>query len=168
MQGQFGGQQRNRAAALGPQFGGPGGPFVPGRPPPPPPPIDEFWNSAQRSAAALAASGVLFALVFWCLLMTRTNDRKYPAVRRTYVGGRLAVCLLVVFAAVTGMALTLAQKDLKMEPAELLTGVLIVWLPASALHMFLFQQATTRPTEPPDPTPRRPAGGIELDDEDED
>jgi hypothetical protein len=161
MQGQLGGQPRNQPAQ--PPFVGVGM-----RPPPAPPPKDEFWNTAQRSAAALVASGVLFGLIFWGMLLTGTNDRKYPIVRRTYVGARLAVCLLVVFTAVTVVGLVLAQKDPKMEPVELLAGVLIVWLPGSAVHGFLFQQAAKRPTEPPEPTPRRPAGGIELDDEDED
>jgi len=142
MQGQMGGQPRNQPAV------GQQNPFVVGRPVPPPAPKDEFWNSAQRTAAPLVASGLLFALIFWGLLASGTNDGKYTTVRRTFVGGRLAVCLLVVFAAVTALGVLLAQKDPKMEPVELVSGVLIVWVPGTAVHLFLFHRAARRPTEP--------------------
>ena len=96
----------------------------------------------------LVASGSLFALIFFGLLASGTNDRSYTTVRRTFVGGRLAICLLIVFAAVTALGVTLAQKDPKMEPVEMLCGVLIVWIPASAIHLFLFHIAARLPTSP--------------------
>lgn len=143
MQGQLGGQPRNQQPAPQPNLFGGGG-----RAPLPPPPKDEFWTTAQRTAVALTASGFLFAVIFWGLLVTGTNDRRYTTVWRTFVGGRLAVGLLVVFAAVTTLGVILAQKDPKMEPVEMLSGVLIVWVPASAVHLFLFHQAARLPTEP--------------------
>jgi hypothetical protein len=167
MEGQLTGNPKNQPPQ--PQFQ-PG--FGPPRPQPVPAPQDEFWNTAQRSAVALAATGFLFGLVFWGLLVSGTNERRYPAVRRTFVGGRLAVCLLVVFAATTVVAVVLAQKDPKLDPVEQAVGVLMVWLPGSAVHLFLFHQAARRPIEPDlsgtHAVHRRPAGGIELTDEDED
>jgi hypothetical protein len=135
MQGALGGNKRNAAQPIGRGQA----PLAPA--------ADEFWNTSQRSAAALAGSGALFAILFWVLLRT-TNDRKFLAVRRTFVGGRLAIALLIVFFAVTGITLTIVQKDIKVEPVELMAGALMVWMPAAAIHMYLLHQAMKMPLEP--------------------
>lgn len=82
------------------------------------------------------------------MLLTGTNDRKYPAVRRSFLGGRLAICLLLVFVSITAIAVIAVQKDPKLEPVEMLIGVLIVWLPASAIHVFALRRAMGLPLEP--------------------
>ena len=58
---------------------------------------------------------------------------------------------MVVFTAVTALGVILAQKDPKMEPAELICGVLIIWVPATAVHLYLFHRAARLPTDPTAP-----------------
>lgn len=148
MQGMLGGNPRNPPPAAFGQVA----------------PAAEFWTAAQRSAAALVGVGTLFALLF-LLLLTWTNNRKYPAVRRTFVGGRLAVCLLVVFTVVTLSVLILVQKNPKIDPVELLVGILLVWLPAGVVHLFLFRLASRRPLEPIPAPPRRESAARIADDD---
>jgi hypothetical protein len=114
-----------------------------------PPPDDDggFWNPMQRTAAALTACGTLFTLFFW-LLLTGTNNRRYPAVQRVFMGGRLALSLLVVFLAVTTIAAISVQKNPEFEPVELLIGVLVVWTPSAVVHLLLFRRAERQPLEP--------------------
>ena len=113
---------------------------------------DSFWTTAQRTAAALATSGFLFGLFFW-IVLTSTNDRRYPSVRRTFLGARVGLCLLIVFVAVTASGILCVQKNPDLEPVEYLTGVVIVWLPSCVVHMLLFRLTARRPLEP-DPVVR--------------
>jgi hypothetical protein len=113
---------------LGPNFPGGGG----GRPAKP-----AGLNEMQRVAIALIASGLLFGVVFWAFLLG-TNDSERRSVRRVFVGGRLALCLLILMITVTTLLINLIQKNASDDLTESLLALLIVWFPAAAIHMVLF------------------------------
>ena len=98
---------------------------------------DSGLNSAKRTALALVGSGLLFGVMFWAFL-TGTNDAEQRSVRRVFVGGRLALCLLITMFTVTGLLVNLAQKTSDTRATEVLTGMLLVWFPAAIVHMLLF------------------------------
>ena len=69
-------------------------------PPPPPPqqqqPNDPFDRVSQRAAWPLVISGILCSLVSLLLIKAGTNDARFPAARRTFVGLRLVIAGLNV------------------------------------------------------------------------
>jgi len=123
---------------------------------------DDGLNSAKRTALALVGSGLLFGVMFWAFL-TGTNDAEQRSVRRVFVGGRMALCLLITMFTVTGLIVTLAQKEPEHTATEVLIGMLLVWFPAGIVHMLLFfNNVNVRKAKPTGR--RRPAD----DDDDED
>jgi heme/copper-type cytochrome/quinol oxidase subunit 2 len=98
---------------------------------------DDGLNSAKRTALALVGSGALFGVVFWAFLVG-TNDSEHRSVRRVFVGGRMALCLLITMFTVTGLIVNLAQKSSESQVTEALIGMLLVWFPAGVVHMLLF------------------------------
>jgi hypothetical protein len=102
------------------------------------------FNNAQRTAAALTGVGALFALVFWGVLLG-TNDRRRRSVQRVFIGGRMALCLLITMLAVAGLAVALLQKDPDHEATESLLAILIVWFAAAVFHLIFFRAATREP-----------------------
>jgi hypothetical protein len=111
---------------LGPNFPGAGRPAKPAG-----------LNEMQRTSIALIASGLLFGVVFWAFLLG-TNDSERRQVRRVFVGGRLALCLLILMITVTALLVNLIQKTANESATESLLALLIVWFPAAAIHMVLF------------------------------
>jgi hypothetical protein len=105
---------------------------------------EEGFNNAQRTAAALTGVGVLFALAFWGILLG-TNDRRLRSVQRVFIGGRMALCLLITLLAVAGLVVALIQKDPEYEAAESLLAILFVWFAAAVAHLILFRAATREP-----------------------
>jgi hypothetical protein len=100
-------------------------------------PVGGGLNEMQRLAFALIISGLLFGFVFWFFLLA-TNDSKRRAVRRVFVGGRMALCLLMTMFTVTGLLIVFIQKEPNYQATEALVGLLLVWFPAMCLHMILF------------------------------
>ncbi|MBA4064963.1 MAG: hypothetical protein C0501_14865 [Isosphaera sp.] len=103
-------------------------------------------NETQRVAAALIASGALFGGGFWALLVG-TNDGSRRAVRRVFVGGRLALCLLVTLFTFTLLLVNLFQKEADASMTEAMLALLIVWAPAGVVHLLLFALNTAEPRE---------------------
>lgn len=108
-----------------------------GAAPPARAPRGDSFNAAQRVAVALVVSGLLFGIAFWAFLLG-TNDGTRKAVRRVFVGGRMALCLLITIVSVTGLLVVLMQKDPQHQVTEALLAMLIVWFPAACVHMILF------------------------------
>jgi hypothetical protein len=103
-------------------------------------------ETTQRTAWALTVSGLLFALSAMLLLKMGTNDVHFPAAKRVFVGGRLAFIAVVVMIAVTVLIVLFFQKEVpRKEPYEVLIGVLIVWTPALAVHIFLMRYYASQP-----------------------
>jgi hypothetical protein len=106
------------------------------------PPPGPGLNEMQRTAFGLIISGLLFGFVFWFFLLA-TNDSKRRAVRRVFVGGRMALCLLMTMFTVTGLLIVFIQKEPDHQATESLIALLLVWFPAMCLHMLLFYSNLT-------------------------
>lgn len=119
-------------------------PVFPGRQMPAPAPRandDPFDRVSQRVALPLVLSGTLFALVSLLLVKLGTNDARYPAVRRTFGGVRLAVAGLNVMVGGTLAIEILFQKDLgTTRPYAVALGLLIVWFPTAAIQLFALKK----------------------------
>jgi hypothetical protein len=144
--------------------------FNPGRLPPPPPPQqpnDPFDRVSQRVAWPLVISGVLCSLVSLLLIKAGTNDARFPAARRTFVGLRLVIAGLNVMIAVTLLIELLFQKDLATtRPYAVAVGMLIVWLPTTAIQLFLMKMYAKLPYfVPPKPKKTDFAEDVEIDDD---
>lgn len=111
-------------------FGAPAPRVVPGA-------KGEASAAAQRVAAGLITSGLLFGISFWAFLFG-TNDNTHRSVRRVFVGARMALCLLVTMITVTGLMVVMMQKTPEHELTESLIGMFLVWFPAACLQMVFF------------------------------
>lgn len=153
-------QPKQQPPQFNPQFNPPGRMM----PPPPPPQVNEpFDRVSQRVAWPLVISGVLFSLLSLVLIKAGTNDSRFPAVRRTFVGLRLVVAGLNVMAAVTVLIELLFQKDLPTtRPYATVIGLLIVWLPTTAVHLFLIKLYGKLPYFVP-PKPKKVVEELEED-----
>ena len=78
-------------------------------------------------------------MVFWAFLLG-TNDSEQRSVRRVFVGGRMALCLLITMFTVTGLIVNLAQKTSETAVPRRLVGTLLVWFPLESSHAPLLQQ----------------------------
>jgi hypothetical protein len=129
-----------------PQFAPPA-PFGPQpklgvQPPMRPQPIndDPFDRLSQRVAWPLVISGMLFSLMSLLLIVAGTNDKHFPAVKRTFGGLRLVVEGLSVMAGMTITIELLFQKDITdLRPFSIAVALICVWLPAAAIQVFLLK-----------------------------
>jgi hypothetical protein len=105
-----------------------------GIPPPPPP----WFNSTQRAAVALIASGLLHGVIVALVLRLATNDRTEPAVSRANAGIRLVLAGLIVLATNTAtLMVVLAEGGTDWSPLATYTGIAVVWGPTAAVHLWL-------------------------------
>jgi heme/copper-type cytochrome/quinol oxidase subunit 2 len=125
LSGTIAGKQRGGGAGGGAAFGPPmrrGGGF----------------NEAQRTGVALVVVGTVFGLIFWGLLLA-TNDSERNNVRRVYVGGRMALALLITLFSFSLLVINLFQQTSSDELTETAIALMIVWIPAAGIHLALFQ-----------------------------
>jgi len=115
---------------------------------------DEFLSPATRVGFALMVSGSLTTALFAWLLISRTNERNWPAARRTYAGGRFGLASLISILAITG-AIVIAfgneeSMDVQDKPEiiSLFLGLVIVWVPAASLELALFAWSSRQPRYP--------------------
>jgi hypothetical protein len=98
-------------------------------------------NSAQRTGAALVVAGVLGTFGYLMLIKSLTNDARWPAARRLFVGWRFAVNGLVVMGAFTALIIAIFQKDTgtgsEGEFVRSLIATLLIWLPGWGIHLIL-------------------------------
>jgi hypothetical protein len=115
---------------------------------------DEFLSPATRVGFALMVSGGLTTALFAWLLISRTNERKWPAPRRTYSGGRFVLASLISILAITGaLVIAFGKEDSvdvedKAEVISLFLGLVIVWVPAGCLELALFGWSSRLPRYP--------------------
>jgi hypothetical protein len=104
------------------------------------------FHPTLRNAAGLAAAGFGLALFHFLLIVGFTNSRRFPEVKRVFVGWRFAVSALVVLAAVTYLSVFLFQKGpaprdpgfrAHRDALYTLYAVLAVWVPTWLVHLGL-------------------------------
>ncbi len=122
------------AAQAGPQFAPPpvrANPKADGR----------LLTPTMRTGWAVATSGLVFAGVFGMTTILGTNVRRFPAVRRVFVGWRMMAAGIAVIAATTTLIIWEFQKDPPENKAfEISLATLAIWAPSLAVHVFLMQR----------------------------
>jgi hypothetical protein len=104
------------------------------------------FTEVQRSAFAMMVSGFAIGLFHLVVILGFTNDRRYPATRRVFVGWRLAICSLIVFIAFTVLVVQVFQKTVTWKELKPVFGVLLVWGPAWLIHLLLIRFYGSAPT----------------------
>ncbi|QEL16086.1 hypothetical protein [Limnoglobus roseus] len=125
---------------------------------PPPPPATE-WSAVSRTGWAFITAGVVVAGAFYLTGTRGTRNREWPTVQRVFTGGRIALAGTVSILAFLALIVIVFQKDEASSGVyETCLGILAVWLPSLAIHIFLFRWGGTPPYHVPAevPTPRRP------------
>jgi hypothetical protein len=116
----------------------------------------KLLSPATRTGLGMVVAGTLMGLFELWLLHSRTNDRRWPAVRRSFVGSRTVVHGLIVTAAMTGAFVVGFQETTEMSgeiKKNLLTtclGLLTVWGGSLAVHLallFIYSRQSTVPGE---------------------
>jgi hypothetical protein len=102
-----------------------------------------------RLGLAWMVAGLVILLFHLLLIKTMTNDGLSLAVRRAFVGWRLAVHSLVVLTTVTILVSILFLKEADRPPwLKTLFGILLVWVPSWVLHIILLSFYSRQLYEP--------------------
>jgi hypothetical protein len=116
----------------------------------------ELLSPATRTGMGMVVAGTLLGLVELWLLHSRTNDRRWPAVRRSFVGSRTVVHGLIVTAAMTGAFVVGFQEttepggEIKKNLLTICLGLLTVWGSSLAVHLtllFVYSRQSNTPGE---------------------
>lgn len=116
----------------------------------------ELLSAATRTGLGMIVAGALLGLVELWLIHSRTNDRRWPAVRRSFVGSRTVVHGLIVTAAMTGAFVvgfqetTEAGGEIKKNLLTTCLGLLTVWGGSLAVHLsllFIYSRQSSVPGE---------------------
>lgn len=114
----------------------------------------ELLTAATRAGFGMVLAGVILGLGQFWLLYSRTNDRRWPAVRRSFVGSRSIVHGIVVTTAVTiafvvGLQeATEALSDIRKRILVTCLGVLGVWGTSLTIHLGLLFRYTRQADVP--------------------
>jgi hypothetical protein len=105
---------------------------------------DDWFNEAERTAAALILCGLLFAFVHFVLALILTNRHNWARVRRTFVGWRFAIRGIIVMICVTGIVVVFFQKkpfedDNNFRTMKTFVAILIIWFPSWLLQLGLLK-----------------------------
>jgi hypothetical protein len=100
-------------------------------------------SEAIRTGVAIMVTGFAFAVLHG-LLLTGTNDRKYPAARRAFTGTRLAIHGLVVLFCLTMLIVLLVQPRFEFGTIKPFLAALLVWGPSWVVHLVLLIAGTPR------------------------
>jgi hypothetical protein len=124
---------------------------------------------AMRIGWAVAASGLVFAVVFGATSILGTNVRRFPAVRRVFAGWRMMVAGLAVVSAVTVLIVWLFLKDKPDNKMfEIALATLAIWAPSLAVHVFLMQRYNKKEYYVPPKSKVKPPVVEEDEEDDED
>jgi hypothetical protein len=112
-------------------------------------PLDSGFNAKQRVACGFMVAGVFAGLLHLILIKAATNDPKWPAVKRVFVGWRLAIHSLVCLSFFTALMVIIFQENLKLEDIKSVMGVLAVWGPSWLVHLILLRFYSKKPPATP-------------------
>jgi hypothetical protein len=118
--------------------------------PPPAPKKEDFPNTAQRTGGAIMAVGLIGILIHALVLVLMTNERRWPAARRAFIGWMLAFNGVIVMVDATSLLVLIVQKDFD-EPNVInaLLGVLLVWMPAWVVTFSFLRSFARQPYHRP-------------------
>jgi hypothetical protein len=151
--------QQQPQPQFNPQFQPQFGPKLIPRPAPPGQPNDPFDSVSQRVAWPLVISGTLFALGSLLVIRVATNDARFPAVRRTFAGMRLAVAGLTAMVGITYLILLLFQKEGNLpntRPYASALGTIIIWVPTAIIHLVFVKSYSNLPYFVPPKEKKKP------------
>lgn len=112
---------------------------------------DVLTPAIRVGFAMLVSGATVIGLNIW-IILTRTNESRWPAVRRIYTGARLAISGLVGIVAFTALLIILFMSDEyagdKSEVISVFLGVLFVWVGAAVGDFMLFSAFCRDPIAP--------------------
>lgn len=111
----------------------------------------------MRTGFALAIAGGAMTPIFFYMLWMKTNDAKYPFVRRMFQGCRLMISGIVTIFSLTFLMLTTFAEananNTRPDTIFGLLGVFSIWVSEMCLAVFFLMisrpQATAMPGEVP-------------------
>jgi hypothetical protein len=127
-----------------------------------------FLTATMRTGWAMVLSGLVTAVLMLTLLKLGTNDRRFPAARRVFVGFRVILLGTVVLIAFTTLVVVLFQKETPTGGTfEAALATLAVCTPSLAIHVFLLRLYSRLPyhNDPKGPPKRRRYADDEDDDD---
>jgi hypothetical protein len=92
-----------------------------------------------RAGFAMMVSGFAIGLFHFVVILGFTNDRRFPATRRVFVGWRLAIHSVVVLVAFTWLVIQVFQERVSWEELKPMFGILLVWGPSWLIHLLLMR-----------------------------
>lgn len=107
-----------------------------------------WFTPLIRAGLGMILSGLIITAGNWWFLLMRTNDRQWPAVRRTFVGSRLVIHGIVICITLTGTLVALFLDDAPEEIAKVFGGSLLVWFASWAVHFALMIRYTRQSPSP--------------------
>jgi hypothetical protein len=100
---------------------------------------DDGLTNGQRLGCGLVVAGLALGLLHLVLIKAATNDRKWPATRRVFVGWRFAIHGVIVLATFTTLIVLLFQRDVRWETIKNVLATLVVWGPSWLIHLVLLR-----------------------------
>jgi len=97
------------------------------------------YSQDLRIGFAMMVSGFAIGLFHFVIILGFTNDRRFPAARRVFVGWRLAVHSVVVLIAFTWLVIQVFQERVSWEELKPMFGILLVWGPSWLIHLLLMR-----------------------------
>lgn len=123
----------------------------------------------MRTGWAMVASGMVTLMLFLAMLKLGTNDWRFPAARRVFVGFRVILLGTVVLIAFTALVTLLFQKDpIDDAPFHASLAALAICTPSLAIHVFVLKLYSRLPyhNDPKGPPKRRRYADDEDDEDD--
>ena len=114
-------------------------PSGPSSPPMPTTRTTSEFTEAQRGGFAMMVSGFAIGLFHLVMILGFTNDRRFPATKRVFLGWRLAIHSMVVLIAFTTLVVIVFRKDVTWKDIRDVFAVLLVWAPSWLIHLMLMR-----------------------------
>lgn len=108
----------------------------------------EGLTEGQRVGCGLIVAGLALGLLHLILIKAATNDSRWPATRRVFVGWRFAIHGLIVLATFTALVILLFQRDVRWETIKDFLATLVVWGPSWLIHLVLLRTYSNQRVTP--------------------
>jgi hypothetical protein len=108
----------------------------------------EGLTEGQRIGCGLIVAGLALGLLHLILIKAATNDSRWPAARRVFVGWRFAIHGVIVLTTFTVLVVLLFQRDVRWEQIKNVLATLVVWGPSWLIHLVLLRTYSNQRTTP--------------------